>query len=130
MSLPEFHQKGWGFESWIVNNDKYCGKLLFFKKGLQCSVHWHKLKTETFYVHNKGRLSVLYAMLPEDLDPAIPEQVKKFVSEMTRVVLEEGDVFHVPPYMVHSMQGLLDTELFEFSTTHFEEDSFRLIKGD
>ena len=25
--------KGWGYEKWIVNNDKYCGKLLFFNKG-------------------------------------------------------------------------------------------------
>jgi hypothetical protein len=28
------------------------------------------------------------------------------------------------------MEALEDSELFEFSTEHFETDSYRLIKGD
>ena len=44
--------------------------------------------------------------------------------------LERGDKFHVPTGMRHQMIALEDTELFEFSTQHFEEDSYRLIKGD
>ena len=29
--------KGWGYEKWIVNNEMYCGSLLFLEKGKRCS---------------------------------------------------------------------------------------------
>ncbi|HBY66694.1 MAG TPA: cupin domain-containing protein, partial [Flavobacteriaceae bacterium] len=49
ISLPmNFVPKGWGFEKWIVNNEEYCGKLLYFVKGKRCSWHFHKLKDEVF----------------------------------------------------------------------------------
>ena len=34
--------KGWGYEKWIANCEKYCGKLLFIAKDKQCSWHYHK----------------------------------------------------------------------------------------
>ena len=45
-------------------------------------------------------------------------------------VLERGDKFHVPIRLKHRMVALEDTELFEFSTEHFDEDSYRIEKGD
>ena len=42
-------KKVWGKEVWIVNLDKYCGKLLYLDKGATCSLHWHPIKQETFY---------------------------------------------------------------------------------
>ena len=60
-SLPiKFVPKGWGFEKWIVNCDKYCGKLLYFVKGKKCSWHYHKIKDEVFYIHS-GKIMVLYS---------------------------------------------------------------------
>ena len=50
METIEIHPKGWGYEKWIVNNDLYCGKVLFFERGKKCSWHYHKVKDETFYV--------------------------------------------------------------------------------
>ena len=47
-----------------------------------------------------------------------------------RTILESGDTFYVPVGMRHQVKGLLDTQMFEFSTTHFDEDSYRIIKGD
>ena len=48
-SLPiNFVPKGWGFEKWIVNCEKYCGKLLYFAKDKKCSWHYHKIKDEVF----------------------------------------------------------------------------------
>ena len=50
MKIPiKFVPKGWGYEKWIVNNEEYCGKLLFLAKGKKCSWHFHKLKDEVFY---------------------------------------------------------------------------------
>jgi len=42
--------KGWGHELILVNNEKYCGKILFFKKGCKFSMHYHMIKQETWYV--------------------------------------------------------------------------------
>lgn len=113
-----FVSKGWGYEDWIVNKSEYCGKLLFFKKGKRCSWHYHLLKDETFYVH-KGRLEVTYGY-DDDI----------FSINTNKVVLGEGDTFHVPVKLRHQMKALLDTELFEFSTEHFDEDSYRIEKGN
>lgn len=108
--------KGWGFEKWITNNEKYCGKLLYFIKDRKCSFHLHKLKEEHFYLFS-GKL-VIYHGFDHD---------KKLASI---TVMEPGDVFHVPIGLVHQMHALQDSQLFEFSTQHFDEDSYRIEKGD
>ena len=108
--------KGWGHEKWIVNNEKYCGKLLFIEKNKRCSWHYHKIKDETFYLQS-GLISLYYGF-DEDIGKA----------EM--IVLEPGDQFHVPVGLEHQMVALLDSELFEFSTQHFDSDSHRIKKGD
>ena len=108
--------KGWGFEKWIVNNEKYCGKLLYFIKDRKCSWHYHKIKDETFYVQS-GRI-LLYYGWGEEIDLA------------HKILLRKGDHFHIPVGLKHQMQALEDTELFEFSTQHLDEDSYRLEKGD
>jgi quercetin dioxygenase-like cupin family protein len=112
----KFVPKGWGYEKWLVNNQLYCGKILFFVKGKKCSWHYHKIKDETFYIH-KGSIKVFYSFSDE--------------LELSDVkVLSVGDTFHVPPGLRHQMFALEDTELFEFSTQHFDEDSYRIEKGD
>ena len=56
----KFVPKGWGFEKWIVNNEKYCGKLLYFAKGKKCSWHYHKIKDEVFYIQS-GKILVKFS---------------------------------------------------------------------
>ena len=112
----KFVSKGWGYEKWIVNKSQYCGKILFFVKGKKCSWHYHKIKDEVFYIR-RGKLLVSYS---KDDD----------FTNATQVILEEGDNFHVKIGTRHQMEGLEDTEMFEFSTQHFDSDSYRVIKGD
>ena len=109
--------KGWGFEKWIVNNEKYCGKLLYIIKDRKCSWHYHKLKDETFYVQS-GKIILYYSTTNTD-----PIRANK-------VVLSQGDHYHIPVGLKHQMYALEDTELFEFSTQHFDEDSYRIEPGD
>ena len=54
--------KGWGYEKWIANCEKYCGKLLFIVKGKQCSWHFHKLKDEVFFVQS-GKIKLFHGCL-------------------------------------------------------------------
>jgi len=114
--LVNFVPKGWGFEKWIVNNEEYCGKLLYFVKGKRCSWHHHKLKDEVFYIQS-GKVVVKYS----DQDELETAEER---------VLERGDSFHVYRGLRHQVVALEDTELFEFSTQHFDTDSIRIVKGD
>lgn len=112
----DVHKKGWGHELWIVNNEQYCGKLLHFEKGKRCSWHFHKVKDETFYLQS-GKLIVHYG--EEDS-----------IESSSVVELSPGDSMHIYPGLRHQMIALEDSELFEFSTQHFEYDSYRIMKGD
>ena len=121
-NLPiHFVPKGWGFEKWIVNCEEYCGKLLYFVKGKRCSWHYHQAKDEVFYVQS-DKIQVFYS--EED------DIYRDGMLVASTVILSPGDNFHVYRGLRHQMLALEDTELFEFSTQHFDEDSHRIIKGD
>jgi mannose-6-phosphate isomerase-like protein (cupin superfamily) len=108
--------KGWGREVWIVNNSLFCGKILEIRKSKRCSLHYHKLKTESFYLRT-GRLRVRVKESPE-------------AAAMEEFELLEGDCMDIAPGLVHQMEAIEDSELFEFSTQHFDSDSHRLVPGD
>ena len=112
----KYVQKGWGYEKWIINKEEYCGKLLFFSKGKQCSWHYHKKKDEVFYLQS-GKMIVRYS---DGDNPEIADEI----------LLEPGQNFYVYPGLRHQMYALEDSELYEFSTQHFDEDSYRIRKGD
>lgn len=99
--------KVWGEEQWIVN-ESYCGKKLLLKKNYQCSLHSHKEKDETFYV-----------------------QSGKVAMELggEQYVLMPGDTIQVAPNTPHRFTGLEESEIFEFSTTHRDSDSYRLTQS-
>ena len=112
----KFVPKGWGWERWIVNKEEYCGKLLYFNKGKRCSWHYHKIKDEVFYFQS-GKMLIKHS------DEDNYESANEFI-------LNAGENFHVYTGLRHQMIALEDSELFEFSTQHFDEDSYRIIKGD
>ena len=89
---------------------------MFIKKNHRCSWHYHILKDETFYLQS-GKIELFYSA-ENDRD-----QAKK-------LILEPGESFHCCRNTRHQMLALEDSELFEFSTEHFDEDSHRLIPGD
>lgn len=107
--------KGWGHEVIIVNNEKYCGKILVFKKGCKFSMHYHIIKQETWYV-NQGEF-IFYWI---DTRTAVKEVMQ----------LKIGDVVTIPIGMPHQLEAITDGEIFEISTQHFDSDSYRVYKGD
>ena len=116
MNEIKYVPKGWGFEKWIHNSEEYCGKLLYFVKGKCCSWHYHVLKDEVFYIQS-GKVLVKYSDGDE-------------IESAKELILEKGDKFHVYRGLRHRIIALEDTELFEFSTQHFDSDSHRIEKGD
>lgn len=113
---PEIHKKGWGYEKWIRNSSEYCGKILFFNAGKKCSWHYHKIKDEVFYVQ-RGLVVIKFSWENE-------------LTNASEILLRAGESFHVPQGLRHQMKAIEETELFEISTTHFDTDSIRIVKGD
>ncbi len=107
----QYVKKSWGEELWICNSDKYCGKKLFIYKDKYCSFHYHKIKDEVLYIES-GRIKFRYARLWTD---------QVFEKE-----LSPGEAWHVEPGLVHQMEALEDTLIIEFSTQHFDSDSYRI----
>ena len=107
--------KGWGEEIIIENNEMYCGKLLKFKKGCKFSMHYHLIKDETWYV-NEGEF--------------IYRWVDTETAEIHEVNLKEGDVVRQRVGQPHQLESLTEGVVFEVSTEHFDEDSYRVLKGD
>lgn len=112
--------KEWGGEIWIENNDSYCGKILTFKKGGKFSLHFHVLKTETFFVVN-GKFKLYY------IDTDTAEKKESFIYN--------GDIVDIPVGCPHQLECLCTGDrdygiIAEFSTKHFDEDSYRVLPGD
>lgn len=102
--MIEKHEKVWGSEEWIVNNDKYCGKILNLNEGYRCSVHHHKKKHETFYILS-GKV------LMENNGEAR--------------IMTSGDVQVIELFQKHRFSGMELSKIIEFSTHHEENDSYR-----
>jgi mannose-6-phosphate isomerase-like protein (cupin superfamily) len=122
MSKPEFHRReellvqrqvprAWGYEIWIVNNEQYCGKILHIKQGKGTSLHFHDKKTETMYVE-EGAIEFFW------VDPATGQELSE--------VLCADESVDIPRLCPHRVVALEEADIFEFSTQHFEEDSFRV----
>ena len=108
-------EKGWGKEIIFVNNDEYCGKLLCFNKGKKFSMHYHLKKKETWYV-SKGKFILIW------IEPMNGITYTEY--------LNIGDVITNERCEPHQLIALEDSEVFEVSTKHYDEDSFRIYKGD
>ena len=112
----ERHFKNWGYELWIVNNEKYCGKLIWVEKDKWSSggaYHYHIEKEETFFVID-GTLKLDY--------------VKGIGSSESfrRIILRKFTAFTIPQRMKHRFTATSQVcQFIEVSTTHKDEDSYR-----
>ena len=52
------------------------------------------------------------------------------IDKAEEVILNKGDNFHVYRGLRHRIIAIEATELFEFSTQHFDSDSYRIERGD
>lgn len=108
-----FIAKLWGMEEVLVNNSKYCSKLLWITPGMQCSLHYHEVKEETF-VAMDGLTRVEYWVDGKRFD--------------TVLVGYQRDVLNIPPKVAHRFwsMGAAGSLLLEVSSHHDDEDVVRL----
>lgn len=108
-------EKKWGRELILHNRADYCAKILQFNAGAKFSMHFHIMKTETWYV-NKGMFILRY-INPENADKI-------------EITLNAGDIIEVDRGTPHQLECISGGEIFEASTMHYDYDSYRVEKGD
>lgn len=108
-------EKGWGHELWIINNNLYCGKILHFNKNSKFSMHYHLQKDETWYVLS-GEFTFRY--------------IDGNNAEIKEKKLKKDESITIPKGLPHQLETIDGGEIMEVSTQHFENDSFRISKGD
>lgn len=108
-------EKKWGYELWIHNDSQYCGKLLVFNKaGDRFSMHYHMLKNETWYIQ-EGSFQFDWF----DTEDAVKKST----------TLQKGDTVYIEKGLPHQLIALEDNStVFEVSTQHFDEDSYRIYR--
>jgi mannose-6-phosphate isomerase-like protein (cupin superfamily) len=114
-TTPEIVPKGWGHEVIFVNNDQYCGKILHFKKDAKFSMHYHLKKRETWYI-SSGKFCFKY--------------IDTRTADIREMSLEIGDSITNEIGEPHQIICLEEGDVFEVSTTHYDSDSYRVMKGD
>ena len=132
----EFHLKGWGHEIWMANCELYCGKLLVLYRDLKCSIHYHKLKDETFWLQD-GLILMRVWEEPFEMPRGrewYARQGVAFVGDPPapdEFLMHPGDRLVIPPNVPHQFVGVdPKSTIIEISTQHFEDDSYRIKKGD
>ncbi|HYY77061.1 MAG TPA: cupin domain-containing protein [Gaiellaceae bacterium] len=97
--------KPWGYEIVFALTERYCGKVLFIKKGEQLSLQFHRRKDEVIYLH-EGRIEL------EVGEPGRTPDVE---------VVGPGRAFRFKPGTVHRWRALEDTLVLEVSTPDLDD---------
>ena len=100
--------KVWGTEYWIANNESYCMKFLFLLPGRCSSLHYHKIKDETFYIER----GVVFIEIDGET-----------------VELRQGQSVRLKPSQRHKFwneKGSEEATIVEVSTKHDDKDVVRL----
>jgi mannose-6-phosphate isomerase-like protein (cupin superfamily) len=113
----ELVHKLWGLERWLHNNKDYCVKILELQPGVQSSLHYHKVKGETFVVvSGKVKLEVLQHFTTSDVTPHIKTMYLKPFQHHT-----------LAPWTPHRFTAVDGpATIVEASSFHDDEDVFRL----
>jgi mannose-6-phosphate isomerase len=102
---PRRVEKPWGWELIWAETQDYAGKLLFLKAGEALSLQYHRVKDESWLVH-EGRASLELGELGAGLEV---------------VEIGPGDAFHYVPGTVHRVAAIEDTLIVEVSTPHLDD---------
>ena len=105
--------KYWGNIKTLFENDQYTVKRIFMQKGTQSSLEYHIKKEEAYYIES-GKLKV---------------GTRVGRAKNTSLLLNPGDVFHIPVGFMHMRIALEDTVIIEFSTLDDDADSHIVEDG-
>jgi len=97
--------KPWGHEEIWAETDAYVGKRLVISAGERLSLQYHEEKHETILVVS-GVLRLVHGWE---------------VGELETTELGAGEVFDIPPGLIHRFEAPEDVELMEVSTPQLDD---------
>ena len=113
--IDDNHPKGWGQEVWLENNEWYCGKILEIKAGKFCSKHFHLCKRESFILlDGEVILTIVDTLTAKSVD----------------INMQPTMAYRIVPPCPHQFRAIVDSKILEISTSHYEDDSYRIEPGD
>ena len=91
----------WGFEGKLLNTEPAYNKLIFMKKDEIWPFHYHKNKSETFYLKS-GKVELIYS-------------TKDDITKAKNIIFSPGTAIYISVKLRHLLIALEDSELFESS---------------
>jgi len=99
--------KYWGFIQSIYADEEFTLKEIFMKAGTQSSMEYHLTKDEKYFIR-EGKLKL---------------GLRIGRAQNKSIILEKGDVYHVPPGLMHMRMAIEDTTIIEWSNKDDDHDS-------
>ena len=106
-------EKYWGHMTTIFETEQYSVKRIFMRKDTQSSLEFHVKKRESYYIES-GTLKV---------------GLRIGRAKNTSLILNEGDVFHIYPGLMHMRIAMTDVVIIETSTKDDDGDSHIVEDG-
>ena len=106
-------EKYWGSINTVFEGDNYTVKRIFMRSGTQSSLEYHVKKKESYYIE-RGVLKV---------------GVRIGRAKNKSVILNEGDIFHIPVGLMHMRIAEEDVVIIEISTKDNDGDSHLVEDG-
>jgi len=117
--IPEVYQctdyrdKYWGWIKTCCATNDFTLKHIFMYKDSQSSLEYHVKKDENYYILS-GKLKV---------------GLRIGRAENKEVILNEGDVYHISPGLMHMRFAIEDTHIIEWSNKDDDSDSHIVEDG-
>jgi|TARA_Y100001937_G_scaffold112786_1_gene160760 mannose-6-phosphate isomerase len=107
LKCEEKRDKYWGYITTVFATEDFTLKEVFMKGGTQSSMEYHVNKDEYYYIQS-GKLKV---------------GMRIGRAKNKSIILEAGDVFHIPPGLMHMRIAIEDTVVIEWSNKDDDTDS-------
>ena len=122
----------WGYQLRFVNTEKYCGKFLVLENSTPGSLHYHKIKKETFIVL-KGKV-YLVGYEHRKHDEYYQDEAPLFCNQYG-----VGETITIPEWCIHQMQLVINPDvdfakqyavILEVSTHDDDSDTYRVQEAE
>lgn len=121
-------RKPWGKEVWINHpKQEFSLKVILINAGTKTSLQYHQYKTETNVVY-AGQANLYFK------SNSSVENDNVTASDLSKTLLNRGDVLHVTPFHIHRLEAITQLTLLEASTNHLDDviriqDDFKRVHG-
>lgn len=113
LEIVDSRERYWGNIKTLFADDELTIKIIEMEKGTQSSMEYHIHKDEYYYIF-KGKLK-------------IGSKIGR--GKNKSITLNEGDVYHIPPGLIHMRIALEETTIIEWSNKDDDSDSIIVEDG-